>query len=250
VEKKRANAVKPLLIACLLSLPFAALLAEAAAGEADELAAKAVFFSTRPSMRVEASLSVVMGKESKKRELELLFSSKKGSSRLLARVVSPAFLREMKVLQVSSEKGDDTWIKTSQGVKRIGRGSKPEALFQSDFLTSDFSLPAGGWRASVMDGNDGMRVIERDGLKGEGFAFQRLSLRGEGLLVSKREFLDVDGKTLRAYEVLEWKAEDGLERPVRIELRTRKEENHSLLEVTKLDGKADLPDGLFSPGAL
>jgi hypothetical protein len=223
----------------------------AAQDGADALARAAAFFSTGSSHRVTAELTVQLGKESKKRELELNISHLEGIERLLAKVTSPAFLREMKVLQKSSGDVRDTWIKTSQGVRRLGQGSKAEALFQSDFLTTDFLIQAQGWTLSAQDGKDGMRALERTGQKGEDFARQRLYLRSADLLVARREFLDASGAVIRALDILGWVDEGGFARPAKIELRKgAKPDSYSILEIRSVESGLKLPEGLFAPGNL
>jgi hypothetical protein len=243
METKRIGLAMSAILICASAL--------AAQDGADALARGAAFFSSGSSHKVTAELTVRLGKESKKRELELNISQSEGTERLLAKVTSPAFLREMKVLQKSSGDVRDTWIKTSQGVRRLGQGSKAEALFQSDFLTTDFLIQAQGWTLSAQDGKDGMRALERPGQKGEDFARQRLYLRSADLLVARREFLDASGAVVRVLDTLGWVDEGGFARPTTIELRkSAKPDSYSVLEIRSVESGVKLSEGLFAPGNL
>ncbi len=218
---------------------------------ADVVAQRARFFSAGERLRISAKLSVELGPEKKIRELEMFSLSSSGEDKLLARVVSPAFLREMKVLLISSGGQWDTWIKTSQGVKRLGTGTRGEALFQSDFLTSDFIIPHNGWTFSAEDNLNGLRVLSRNGERGDDFAMQKLFLRSIDSVVTKRLFFDGKGMLLREYSVVSWEAMSGVgDRPSRIELLKSASKGRSTLEILGVFTEERLPDGLFQPGSL
>jgi hypothetical protein len=216
----------------------------------DQIAQSASFFSTRQSQKISATLEVQLGKERKERELELCFQASDAAKKLLARVTAPAFLREMKVLQISAADASDTWVKTSQGLKRLSTGSRGEALFQSDFLTTDFSVPTSGWRFSPRDGENGSRVLERDGSAAEGFTTQRLFLKPGSSVVEKREFLDASGVAQRVYRVTEWRGSGETAIPVRIELEKVGGKGLSSLTIKELQESPVFPAGLFAPGGL
>lgn len=234
-----------------LGLGFLCAVAVFAQDSADVLSSKARFFSAGEKQRVVAKLTVELGTEKKLRELELFYFTSPSSNKLLARIVSPAFLREMKVLLVTSEGRSDTWIKTSQGVKRLGLGARGESLFQSDFLTSDFNIPDIGWSFSKNDGVDDFRVIERRSERSEDFFLQRLYLRGTDFLVARRDYIDPAGVVIRSYVVTEWLPEaGGSDRPARIDLVKNKSKGLSYFEIVQIHAEDRLPEGLFSPGSL
>jgi len=234
-----------------LGLCFLCVAAIFAQDSADAVASKARFFATGEKQRVVAKLTVELGAEKKFRDLELFYISSPSSNKLLARIISPAFLREMKVLLVTSEGRSDTWIKTSQGVKRLGLGARGESLFQSDFLTSDFNIPEGGWLFSKNDGEDSCRIIERRGERSDDYFLQRLYLRDTDFLVARRDYIDSAGVVIRSYVVTEWVAVAGLSgRPARIDLIKNKSKGLSYFEIIEIHAEDRLPEGLFSPGSL
>lgn len=237
-----------LISVCLILLLSIGLYAQESA---DAVAQKARFFSTGETQRIVAKLTVELGAEKKLRDLELLYLSSAGTDNLLARVVSPAFLREMKVLLVSSGGQWNTWIKTSQGVKRLGSSARGEALFQSDFLTSDFIIPQSGWGFARDDGSTGVRVLIRTGVRGEDFKQQKLYLRTIDSVVIKRSYYDAEGKLIREYNVVEWEAMRGTaERPAKIELSKNSLKGRSFLEIVSISTDEQIPEGLFLPGSL
>jgi len=222
-----------------------------AQNSADAIASKARFFATGEQQRVVARLTVELGAEKKMRELELFYFTSPGSDKLLARIISPAFLREMKVLLVTSDGRSDTWIKTSQGVTRLGLGSRGESLFQSDFLTSDFNIPEAGWSFSKNDGVDGFRIIERRSERSDDFFLQRLYLRAVDFVVARRDYIDSAGMVARSYVVTEWEPGAGVsDRPARIDLIKSKSKGLSYFEIIEIHAQDRLPEGLFSPGSL
>ena len=218
---------------------------------ADALAQRARFFSAGEKQRIAATLTVEAGAEKKIRELELFFLSSAGSDKLLARILSPAFLREMKILLNSSGGQWNTWIKTSQGVKRLGTGSRGESLFQSDFLTSDFIIPQSGWTFGSEDGSTGFRMLKRNGERGEDFISQSLYLRAADSVVARRVFFDAEGTAIREYSVVDWEAVPGSsDRPARIELVKRPSKGRSILDIGGVFTEERIPEGLFLPGSL
>jgi len=234
-----------------IGLCFLCAVAIFAQDSADAIASKARFFATGEQQRVVATLTVELGAEKKIRELELFYFTSPGSDKLLARIVSPAFLREMKVLLVTSEGRSDTWIKTSQGVKRLGLGSKGESLFQSDFLTSDFNIQEAGWSFSKNDGVDGFRIIERRSERSDDYFLQRLYLRAVDFVVARRDYIDSAGIVARSYVVTEWEPGAGVSgRPARIDLVKNKSKGLSYFEIIEIHAEDRLPEGLFSPGSL
>ncbi len=227
-----------------------ALVSIEAQDSADEIARRAVFFAASDSLRVEASLRLDLGSEKKERTLELNFSRKTGSERLFVRIKEPTFLREMKVLQISNSGKSDTWVKTSQGVRRLGTGLRGESLFQSDFITTDFHIPTKGWSLAFMDDPQGLRVLERVADAGLDYATERLYLRSSQYVVEKREFLDASGKALRVFSVSDWQLKEGIPRPTKIAIIKPGSKKMSTLEVVSVDEGISLPDNLFSPGSL
>lgn len=218
---------------------------------ADALAQKARFFSSGEKQRILAKLSVELGSERKLRDLELLYLASTTTDKLLARVVSPAYLREMKVLLIASGDQWNTWIKTSQGVKRLGTGTRGEALFQSDFLTSDFMIPKSGWVFTSDDGSSGLHVLTRNGESGEDFKLQKLFLRATDFVVAKRSFFGTDRKLIREYNVVAWETISGsADRPARIEISKFPSKGRSFLEIVDVFSDEHIPEGLFLPGSL
>lgn len=217
---------------------------------ANAIASEAVFFSNQPAMTVMALLTVSRGREGKTRDLRLDFISEGDSDKLLVRVTAPAFLRNLKVLMVAKDGSSRTWIKTSQGTRRLSSGSRGEALFQSDFLSSDFIIPDGGWRFPTDKFEEGLLVLERDGSSAEGFASQRLFLRESDKVIVRREFLDKSGTATRSYAVSAWSDVGGSSVPSKIELTLAGVSNQSLMEVSSIDTAPAFPKGLFLPGGL
>jgi len=218
---------------------------------ADSLAQKARFFSAGEKQRIAATLTVELGTEKKIRELELFFLSSAGSDKLLARITAPAFLREMKVLLNSSGSQWNTWIKTSQGVKRLGTGTRGESLFQSDFLTSDFIIPQTGWIFEGDDRSTGFRILKRNGERGEDFRTQHLHLRTADSVIVRRVFYNAEGTAIREYTVVDWESISGsADRPARIELVKHPAKGRSVLDIRGVFTEERFPEGLFLPGSL
>ena len=217
---------------------------------ADTIARQARFFSVSDKILMTALLTIESGNDSRERNLELALLRTATEEKMLVRITAPAFLREMKILLISSRTRNDTWIKTSQGIRRLAGSSRGEALFQSDFLTSDFRIPEGNWQFSTNIQRPGSIILQRPGGSGDDYSLERLYLRESDRLVEQREFLDREGKVTRTYIVSSWTSDSEGIRPDRIELTKPANSNRSYLQFNSDSIKKEFSENIFTPGSL
>ena len=213
---------------------------------ATALAAKAQVFSSAPQFTVSAQLVILDGTGDRKtRGLSIWILREAKEERFLAQVTAPAFLKNLKYLQVKTKEGTGTWLKTSKGVQRLSDQAEPEPLFGSDFTTADFQPGSADWTWGPS--NQDSVVLIRATPPRLGWSRQVLTLRKSDNLILQSDFLSQDDTLVRRYRVVEISA-NGI--PRRVELEDFKNHRSSLLEVQTFDPAAPIAPSLFLPGRL
>ncbi len=160
---------------------------------------------------VSASLTMRIERVSGTRErgMELFYRRNGKASDVLAQVVSPAFLSNMKFLRKDAGNGSiELYLKNSSGVRRVVGDRGDEALFDSDFRTGDF-MASHIDKARVVEESAEIIVLEIQPGGKAAFSARRLTLRSADLFLLSFEELDQAGRLVRRYRVVEFGEAEG-----------------------------------------
>lgn len=208
------------------------------------------FYLFRPSDRLEAVLELILeqgDRETGRRQLRLAYEHAGPASRLLAEVQSPASLRNLKFLRISEPGQVNVWVKTSRGLRRLAPGSRPEALFNSDFTSADFDLEPAGWLPEPSGA--GTPAGSRWGRSTDS-GRQILTVRSDGLILAS-DYFDAGGRLQRRMQVRAWdKAGPESGYPLEVEVQVLDSGRRSRLRVLSTAEPASWPSATFSPGSL
>jgi hypothetical protein len=228
-------------------------LAVAAAGQsAAEIYDSAWLFMKTPQASMVFTMTIHDSQGERSRGVQAYLRESPSASKMLARVISPAALGNMKFLRVATGGGaGQLWVKTSRGVRRVAAGADGEKLFGSDFTVEDFSVnTSADSRVQRLEDRESADSIVLQVVP-TGKAAQRImTIDRASRLVSQVDFMDAAGAVTRAYRVLEWGEADGIRFPRKARMEDRSKGSWTLLEITQFDAKAAVPDGLFNPAGL
>jgi hypothetical protein len=235
------------LVLLLASNPASAL------SSADDLLASAKLFADASTIKATIEMSIARRDGTKARTLELFMSLPgDGSAKALARVKSPEFLRNMKMLKIRDTAGkSDTWIKTSQGVRRIAEGGADEPLFDSDFTADDLSgFDKGRFRARALEAADGLAWLSAVPTKGSDWAELRIGLELDTRLIARIDYISKDGSVGKRYRLLERQELGGSVSTRSCAMENLKKGSITTLSITGMELDTGIPDSVFAKGSL
>lgn len=108
-----------------------------------------------------ADMEIFSSRGSKSRKIEI-FKEESGDNtyKLLAQVVFPTFLRDMKLLIISENSQESRWMKTSRGVRSIADSGRTEQIFDSDLDTDDLTnINPDNFNVSLHEKNEDYYII-------------------------------------------------------------------------------------------
>lgn len=239
--------VLPLLAASSAGLP--------AQGAETLVEGLSLFGSARAvSMRVEMELRLKNGR--KDRSLDVFLRQVDRRTQVLIQVAAPAFLTSMKFLSMRDEGGlETTWMKTSQGVRRLTDSSGGERVFDSDFTAEDFlSVSARRFALAVLPdstlGSTACRVVEARPRTAGSYARKLLYIGAADQSLRGIDFLDEGGTLIRRYRLTATQIIDGGTYPQSAVMENLRDGTATALSISRVDLKTDLPDRLFNKGSL
>ena len=224
-----------------------------AAGSPDDLLASAKLFADSSTIKATIEMSIARRDGTKARTLELFMSVPgDGSAKALARVKSPEFLRNMKMLKLRDAAGkSDTWIKTSQGVRRIAEGGADEPLFDSDFTAADLGgFDRGRFTARALESEDGLAWLSALPTRGSEWAELRIGLERDTRLIARIDYILKDGSVGKRYRLLERQELGGSVSTRSCAMENLKKGSVTTLTITGMELDAAIPDSVFSKGSL
>jgi hypothetical protein len=206
------------------------------------------------TMKITMHLSAENG--SKERGLEVFIRRDAGIVRILAHVVSPAFLSQMKFLTHRRDDGEtSSWLKTSQGVRKLSSTNTEERVFDSDFTVEDFGqINPGEFTIDVLADSevDGVpcAVLDlRPKLKAtyarKVFFIEKVDSQLRGI-----DFFDEGGNFVRQYRLLETRIIGGAAFPVSSVMKDLRGKTETRLTVNEIDTTHPLPDRVFNKADL
>lgn len=238
----------------LLSLMFMTapnlLLAEDAAG----LLAKAYLFSPSSCYVIRFDMAIQDAGGTKNREVELYMDRRQGHVFSLSRILKPAFMSDMKFLKRSQDgKNDGVWIKTSNGVRRIGEGNKNESVFGSQFTIEDFgSIDDKGFDLSIDDplGTATEAAVSATPNAPTAYARRIIWVDRISGLIMKMEYRDATNRTLRRYSVIRTGGSGKDLRPIMAKMEDIDGGGATVISLLSYSSPLSLPERLFNPGSL
>jgi hypothetical protein len=244
--------------ATFLAALLAVFLAPRARADGSEAAAAllagAHLFGSSACAVIKMDMIIAEGGEVKKRGVELSFDHRNGRVLTMARIVSPAFLSDMKFLK-RSEPGqpDAQWIKTSRGVRRLGVSSRSEPVFGSHFTAEDFgNVDAANFSLDLAPERDTptARAVSAVPRVGAPYACRIVFVDRASGLVTGMEYLDGSGAAIRRYRVTAIEGSGAETRPVETVMEAIATGGSTTLRILSFQASSSLPERTFNPGAL
>jgi hypothetical protein len=246
-------------------LPFACLLfagvvlgsfAQAGSYSPAAILQGATIFGRFDAMEIEAEMAIRDSRSTKSRGLAIAVEHRQnGTTRVLARVVSPGFLSRMKYLVHHHENGrEDAWLSTSRGVRRLTGARRQVRLFDSDFTAEDFApLDTGSLDLQLIEGAEspcsgcvGIRAREQSGSQTTRLLFVE---QGTGL-IHQVDYLDRSGDLVRRYELVATQTIRGQTVPRTCRMEDFERESVTTLRFTSVKLPDSVPARLLNPGSL
>jgi hypothetical protein len=207
-------------------------------------------FSLSVAMRIEE------GGEAKSRAIDIAVDQSAGDSLLLASIVDPAFLSNMKYLRVQRKGGPlQQWLKTSRGVSRVVGAGTDEKVFGSDFTAEDFgNISPSSFALSFADSPPdagGLARISAAPLATNGSYSKKIfTIDTKTKLIVAIDYFDRSGGLVRSYRLEDTGSFDGSAYPRRAVMRDLRSGGMTALTVTDVKKVPYFPARDFNPAGL
>jgi len=237
------------ILACLL------MAAQASAQSADQLLNELSLFGSARFISMQVQMDLTLANGTKSRTLDVFIRRERVRTRGLSHVVSPGFLSSMKFLSLHEGGQESSWIKTSDGVRRLTDANGSERIFDSDFRAEDFmtvSVSRFSFAFLPDASIDGLPciVIEARPRDAAGYARKLFYIGKADLSLRGMDYLDSQGQLLRRYRMTASQSLAGSTAPLTAEMVDLRAGTSTTLKVLKADVETPLPDSLFSRGTL
>jgi len=220
--------------------------------DAASIAAGSHVLGKNAGIRLSAVLSINDSSGIKERGIDISLDRTTGGSRILASVTRPAFLRNLKVLQLSEGGNTETWLKNSQGVRRLSSGTNSEGIFGSDFTLEDLSHfnPDEYTFALMKDSSGTTHHIEARPLGSS--TYGRILIRIDKVdgLLSESIFYDRNNLEMKRFSADKIGTAKSGERYVRTAVIVRPDGRQSMLDITQYDTDVKFQKQFFAKGNL
>lgn len=210
-------------------------------------------FGTDPRFELSISMKIVERGGEKDRRMTVAVEQTDAGSSMLARIVHPAFLSNMKYLRVQKTgSAVQQWLKTSRGVMRVTGSGAGERIFGSHFTVEDFGeTTEAEFELSVEEIGSGVSVIAavpRD--RNRGYRRKLVSADRSTGLITGVKYLDDNGKPVRTYTLEETQSIDGTIYPKRAVMRDERTGETTTLSIETVERPSAFPSRLFNPAGL
>jgi hypothetical protein len=223
---------------------------------AEQIVLRTSLFGDARNVSAKITMELKGKTGARERGLEVFIARDRGEARVLIHMVSPAFLSQMKFLTHRSASGEaSSWLRTSQGVRKLSRSNGTERVFDSDFTVEDLTeTDVDEFEATLLadaeiDSFPCHAVELRPKFRTQ---YERkvmyVQMRGSGL--QGIDFLDERSGLIRQYRLLETRLADGVPFPSLSVMRDLRGGTETLLRVRELDTTTVLPEKTFNKGNL
>lgn len=238
----------------VLTLGTLVLCAPSPAQDAAALLAGSHVFGAAPLLVVRLEMRISEGGTEKTREVELSLDRRGGRLRSFSRITSPAFLAEMKFLKLSEPgKPDAQWVKTSNGIRRLGDSGGGESVFGSHFTVEDFgTITAEGFILTLdpaLDSPAETAITARPRGKA-GYATRTIWVGRASGLVTRMEYRNATGTPLRRYRILSTEGTGRDAHPLEAVMEDLNTGGSTTIKVLSFITPGSLPERLFNAGSL
>ncbi len=226
------------------------------AQSAQDLAAGVGLFGSAPFITLRVSMSLALPNGTKDRTLEVFIRQDARRTSALIHVIAPAFLSSMKLLTQRDVGGQESsWLKTSQGVRRLSDANGSERVFDSDFRAEDFMAvsPQRFALATLADtviDSVACRTVEARPRSPRDYARKLLYIAAGDRSLRGIDYLDQGGRPVRRYRLTATQVVEEGTYPLSAEMVDDVEGTSTTLKVTRIDLRSALPDALFNKGSL
>ncbi len=220
-----------------------------AADAAADMAAAHVLGNV-PELVIEAELVIEEPQSETRRGVMIYYSSTLSSARMLAQITSPAFLRNLKFLLHRDGDGQQqSWMRTSRGVRRLTSGGNDQRVFSSHFRAQDFSwVDQDSYRVEYDSPQESRTRIRVSPQGGQGHV-RVFTIDREDGLVTHIEYY-AEGNAVREYRVVEYMSVAGTRIPARAVMEDYESGGRTTLVIGSADAASRIPDRTFNPAGL
>lgn len=203
---------------------------------------------------VEATMIIHGTRGEQTRRLEILMHRpQEHESRVLARIVWPGFLTNMKFLIHNNGNGNqEKWMKTSRGVRRLSDANTDEPVFNSDFTVEDFSdLTGERYRFAYHRADDpnGIRVVEARRTDAASVS-KVFYIDPDAKLIRRIDYLDRSGELVRQYRILATQQVASHDYPKHAEMRDLESGTSTEIRIESVDVSSRIPSRVFNRAGL
>jgi outer membrane lipoprotein-sorting protein len=240
----------------LFVLIAAACAAHAFPQTAEQIAKKTSFFGSARDISMNMTMELKSKTGSRERGLEVFIKRSEGGMRVLARMVSPAFLSQMKFLTHREADGlTSSWLKTSQGVRKLAASSGSERIFDSEFTVEDFTeIDTAGFDCALLEDVPAelsqCYAVEMSPKVKAGYARKILYIHKDDFDLRGIDFMDERKTAIRQYRLLETGMVEGMPYPARSVMRDLRSGNETVLVVKEIDTGHPIPEKTFNKANL
>ncbi len=220
----------------------------------DEILKTTHLLGDAPNIILTATMDIKSPRGEKTRTLDIYISQDKEASKILAQVISPAFLGNLKFLTHQFADGtDDKWVKTSRGVRRLAEGNYGEALFDSDFTVEDLSrIDRSRFDLEILDTGQtsGIRAVKAiPTYQDPDYTYKVFKIEAVTGMLAAVDFFR-NNKLIRQYTLVERQTIDGELYPLVCMMEDFEKGTSTLLEIEKVSIEDSIPERLFNRGSL
>lgn len=223
---------------------------------AEEILGRATLFGEARWLSLKISMELKGPNGVRQRGLEVFVARDRGTTRFLAHLVAPAFLSQMKFLSHRSADGaTSSWLRTSQGVRKLSRANAAERIFDSDFTVEDFTdIDLADFAAELLPDvaidQVPCHTVQLTPKARAQYSRKLLYVAREGGMLHGTDFYDAQGGLVRQYRLLETRRADGTTFPSVSVMRNLPAQTETRLTVETIDAATPLPDKTFNKGNL
>jgi hypothetical protein len=220
----------------------------------EQILSDAHLLGNDPNLVIDLTMQIETTQGQKERKLEVYINREEDESKLLAQIVHPSFLRNMKFLNHRDKNGrEDTWLKTSQGVRRLSTANKSEPLFGSDFTVEDLSyFDTSELQLELIEsaGDDIHHLIKATPLsRHSSYSYKVIYIdKGSGI-VARVDFYR-DKNLYKQYELIEFREINDKLYPVLCRMENFAQDSRTTLFVDHIDIVNAIPGRVFNKGNL
>lgn len=200
------------------------------------------------TMQVDATMTTREGSSESERRLEGWYRRDNRDLSLFVQIVEPPFLRDMKLLLLRRGSREDTWMRTSRGVRRLGASGGQERVFGSHFTVSDITaVDPTEQSVRVVESSPDEIIIDVEDAEGDGY--RRFSIQPEDRIIRGIQFFDDSGELVKEYTLLSLGSVDGRPVPMHGQMRLANGD-HTVISVNNIEFPRSIPGRYFNRGNL